>query len=77
MRAFANMALPTAYQSRMQAMSVMPEIDFPAAVRRQLAHRGAEPPAIVYATHGPEACMLGTAALLVDEFLRTPPTIEV
>ena len=74
---FANVALPTAYQSRMKVMRAMPEIDFPAGVRQQLARRGVEPPAIVYAAHGPDACMLGAAALLVDEFLRMPPAVEV
>jgi len=77
MRAFANMALPTAYQSRMKVISAMPEIDFPAAVRRQSARRGVEPPAIVHAAHGPEACVLGADAVIVDEFLRVPPTVEV
>jgi predicted NBD/HSP70 family sugar kinase len=73
---YANVALPEAYQTRMKTKEAMPEFDIPGAVRKQLARRGVEPPAIVYAAHGPEACMLGAAALLVDEFLRTPPTIQ-
>ena len=74
---FANAALPPPYKSRMQTMIGMPEFDIPAAVRQQLAHRGVTPPAIVYAAHGPEACMLGVAMLLVDEFLRMPPAVAV
>jgi hypothetical protein len=57
-------------------MTGMQEFDIPGAVRQQLMRRGVAPPAIVYAEHGPEACMVGAAALLIDEFLRTPPTTE-
>lgn len=69
----AKKALPPPFQTRMQIMSGMPEFDVPAAVRQQLAHRGVTPPAVVYAAHDADACMLGAAALLVDELLRTPP----
>jgi len=72
----ASLALPPPYKARMQTMIEMPEFDIPAAVRRELARRGAHPPAIVHATLGPEAFVLGAAALLVDEFLRTPPAVE-
>jgi len=47
------------------------------AVRQQLARRGVACPAIVHAAYGRDACTVGAAALLVDEFLRTPPTVEV
>jgi len=72
----ASVALPPPYQARMQIMTSMLEFDIPRAVRQQLIRRGVAPPTIVYAEHGPEACMSGAAALLVDEFLRTPPTAE-
>jgi N-acetylglucosamine repressor len=72
----ANLALPPPYKARMQIMSDMPEFDIPGAVRQQLARRGVSPPAIVHATLGPQAYMQGAAALLVDEFLRTPPAFE-
>ncbi len=73
----AKKALPPPFQTRMQIMTSMPEFDVPAAVRQQLAHRGMTPPAVVYAAHDADACILGAAALLVDEFLRTPPTVGV
>lgn len=73
---FASAALPPPYKARMQVMTGMPEFDVPETVRQHLAQRGLRPPTIAYAAHGPEACMLGAAALLVDEFLRTPPTLE-
>lgn len=73
---FASVALPPPYQARIQIMTRMQEFDIPGAVRQQLMRRGVAPPAIVYAEHGPEACMFGAAALLLDEFLRTPPTAE-
>jgi N-acetylglucosamine repressor len=71
---FANVALHTAYQDRMQALNAMPEIDIPEGVRKHLSTRGVTPPAIRYAAYGPDACTLGAATLLVDEFLRNPPT---
>jgi N-acetylglucosamine repressor len=73
----ASLALPPPYKARMQVMTSMPELDVPEVVRQQLARRGVRPPTIVRSTLGPEACVLGAAALLVDEFLRTPPTVEV
>jgi glucokinase len=73
----ASLALPPPYKTRIEILTGMPELDVPGAVREQLARRGVRPPAIVRSTLGPEACILGAAALLVDEFLRTPPTIEV
>jgi len=71
----ASLALPPPYQARMQILTSMPELDVREAVSQQLARRGVSPPAIVRSTLGPEACILGAAALLVDEFLRTPPAI--
>lgn len=70
---FASAALPPPYRARMQIMTGMAEFDIPGAVRERLIGRGITPPAIVYAVHGSEACMLGGAALLVDAFLRNPP----
>ncbi len=72
----ANTALPPPYKHRMKIMTSMPEFDIPEAVRQHLARRGVTPPDIVYAAHDPEAVMLGAAALLVDELLRTPPAVE-
>lgn len=71
----AKVALPPPYQARMQIMTGMPEFDVPTAVRQQLAPRGVDLPAVVYAAHDTDACMLGAAALLMDEFLRTPPIL--
>lgn len=70
---FANTALPITYKARMQYMIGLAAFDIRGAVRERLAGRGVTPPAVTYAAHGPEACMLGAAALLVADFLRTPP----
>lgn len=70
---YANLALPEAYKTRMKIISAMPEIDIPGNVRAQLAHRGVAPPTIVDAAYGPEACVLGAAAVVVDDFMRRPP----
>lgn len=69
---FANTALPQRHKTRMQIMAGMSEFDIPGVVQKQLTHRGVASPAIIYAAHGPNACRLGAAALLVDEFLRVP-----
>ncbi len=71
---WASAALSQAYHARMRVLS--DRLDVPGVVRQQLARRGVAPPAVVYAMHGPEASMLGAAALLVAEFLRTPPIVE-
>lgn len=71
---YANLALPDAHKTRMKILDAMPEIDIPDNVRKQLAQRGVAPPTIVHAAYGAEACMLGAAALVVDEFMRTPPS---
>lgn len=71
---WASVALSPAYHARMRVLSDL--LDVPSAVRQQLARRGVAPPTIVYAAHGPEASMLGAAALLVAEFLRAPPIVE-
>lgn len=70
---YADLALPDTYKTRIRTLDAMPEIDTPGNVLKQLAHRGVAPPAIVQAAYGAEACMLGSAALVLDEFLRTPP----
>jgi predicted NBD/HSP70 family sugar kinase len=71
---FANAALPTAHQIRMQALNAMPELDIAEGVCKYLTLRGVTPPAIRYAAYGPDACTLGAATLLLDEFLRKTPT---
>lgn len=71
---YANLALPEAYKTRMKIISAIPEIDIPSNVRRQLAYRGVAAPTIVNATYESDACVLGAAALVIDEFIRTPPT---
>jgi len=71
----ASLALPPPYKARMEILTGMPELDVPEVVRQQLARRGVRPPAIVRSALGPEVHLLGAAALLVDEFLRTPPAI--
>jgi predicted NBD/HSP70 family sugar kinase len=68
-----TLILPPSYTARMYTMDSMPEFDIPRAVREQLARRGMPPPKFVHAALDPETVMLGAAALLVDEFLRTPP----
>ena len=70
---YADLALPGEYKARIRVLDAMPEIDTPGNVRKQLAGRGMAPPAIVYAAYGAEACMLGAAALVLEDFLRTPP----
>jgi len=71
-----TMILPPDYTSRMHLMDTMPEFDIPAAVRERLTRLGVKPPQFVHAALDPEVVMLGAAALLVDEFLRTPPAAE-
>ena len=72
---WASVALSEANHTRMHALSDL--LDLPGDVRQQLARRGVVPPTIVHAVHGPEASLVGAAALLVDQFLRTPPAFEV
>jgi N-acetylglucosamine repressor len=74
---WASAALPEAFLARMRALVQIPELDVPAAVLQHLARRGVPPPTIVYATHLGDACTLGAAALMVEDFLRKPPTNEV
>jgi predicted NBD/HSP70 family sugar kinase len=73
---YADLALPDEHKTRMRILDAMPEIDIPGNVREQLAQRGVAHPTIVHAAYGAEACMLGAAALVLDEFLRTPPVVE-
>jgi len=70
---WASTVLPEAFIARMQALSKMPELNAPAAVLQHLERRGVASPRIVYATHLKDACSLGAAALIVDDFLRRPP----
>lgn len=72
-----TMVFPPDYTARMHLMDSMPEFDISQAVREQLARRGTTPPKITHASLDPEVVMLGAAALLVDEFFRTPPIAEV
>lgn len=67
-----TMDFPPAYTNRMYTMDRMPEFNIAAAVREQLARRGVTPPQIVHAALDPDVVRLGAAALVVDEFLRTP-----
>lgn len=71
---WASAALSDAEHDRMRALNA--ELDLSSVIRRHMARRGVAPPAIVDAAHGPDACTLGAAALLVDELLRTPPLVE-
>lgn len=73
---YADLALSDAHKARIRMLDAMPELDTPGNVRKQLALRGVAPPAIVHAAYGAEACMLGAAALVLEEFLRTPPIVE-
>ncbi|MBN1658290.1 MAG: ROK family protein [Anaerolineae bacterium] len=74
---WASAALPETFLDRMRALVKISELDVPAAVGEYLARRGVAPPAIVYATHMRDACTLGAAALIVDDFLRKPLREEV
>jgi glucokinase len=65
---WASAALSEAYHTRMHTLSAL--LDTPGAVLRMLARRGLAPPDITRSAHGPEACLVGAAALVVDEFLR-------
>jgi predicted NBD/HSP70 family sugar kinase len=69
---YADLALPDEHKARMRILDAMPEIDIPGNVRQHLAQRGVPPPVIVYAAYGAEACVLGAAMLVLEEFLRTP-----
>jgi len=71
-----TLVLEPAYTTRMHLMDTMTEFNVPDAVREKLVRRGVTPPRIVHAALDPETVMLGAAALLVDEFLRTPPVVE-
>jgi len=57
-------------------MDSMPEFDVPRNVREQLVRQGVTPPRFVHAALDPQTVMLGAAALLVDEFLRSPQDAE-
>lgn len=72
-----TMVFPPDYTARMHLMDGMPEFNISQAVREQLARRGITPPKINHASLDPEVVMLGAAALLVDDFFRTPPVDEV
>jgi predicted NBD/HSP70 family sugar kinase len=71
-----TLVLQPAYTARMHTMDNMPEFNVPDAVREQLARRGVTPPRIIHSALDPETVILGAAALLVDEFLRTPLAVE-
>lgn len=66
----AGVALPEEYHVRMRVLSK--RLNVADIVRGQLARRDVPAPAIVDAAYGAEGCMLGAAALQVDEFLRAP-----
>ncbi|MBN2146899.1 MAG: ROK family transcriptional regulator [Anaerolineales bacterium] len=67
-----TMVFPPTYTTRMHILDNMPELDVTKSVREQLLRRGITPPKIIHAALDPEVVMLGAAALLVDDFLRTP-----
>ncbi len=72
-----TMVFPPQYTARMRFMDSMPELNISAAVCQRLERLSVKPPRFVHAALDPEVVMLGAAALLVDEFLRTPPIGEV
>ncbi len=74
---FANVGLPTAFQQRMESLMDIADLSIAEAVRRQLRARGLTPPVIRRATYEPYTSMLGAAMLLVDTFLRKPPTAHI
>lgn len=67
----ASVARSAAAQVRLQTLDAL--LDTPGAVREHLSHRGVACPHFAQAAHGPDACMLGAAALVLDEFFRKPP----
>lgn len=71
---FANVGLPSEYQQRMDALGGAADASIAEAVRSQMHARGLTPPAIRRAALDPDTIMLGAATLLVDTFLRTPPS---
>lgn len=74
---WASLALPESYVARMQTLSQIPGINVMTLIPNYLARRGVPSPEIVYAAHLLDACVLGAAALVVDNFLRNPPIDEV
>lgn len=73
---YANVALPAAFQARMEALNALPDLDTATGARRLLSERGLTPPPIRTAAYGADAFALGAATLLLDEFLRNPPIHE-
>lgn len=69
-----TMVLPAEFTARMHTMDNMPEFDISSAVKKHVRQSGKEPPKIVHASLDPEVVMIGAAAMLAAEFMRTPPT---
>ncbi len=74
---FANVGLPTEYQQRMESLMSIADLSITEAVRTQMRGRGLTPPVIRRATYEPDTILLGAATLLVDSFLRTPPSAQI
>jgi predicted NBD/HSP70 family sugar kinase len=74
---FANVGLPTEYQQWMESLMSIADLSITEAVRTQMRARGLTPPVIRRASHEPDTILLGAATLLVDSFLRTPPSAQI
>ncbi len=74
---FANLGLPAEFQQRMESLENVSELGIAETVRRQLQVRGITSPVIRRASYEPYTTLLGAAMLLVDAFLREPPTAQV
>lgn len=73
---WASAVLPDAFLRRMEALDSIPDFSAAEAVRKVLLARGLTPPDIRRASYEPYTSLLGAAMLLVDAFLREPPTAQ-
>lgn len=71
---FADVGLPLAFRERIKALGRMADTNIAEEVRRQMHIRDLPPPVIRGASREPDTILLGAASLLVDAFLREPPT---
>lgn len=74
---WASAVLPDEFLRRMEALDSHPDFSAAEAVRKVLLARGLTPPDIRRASYEPYTSLLGAAMLLVDAFLREPPTAQI
>lgn len=73
---WASAVLPDEFLRRMEALDSSPEFSVAEAVRKVLRARGLTVPDIRRASYEPYTSLMGAAMLLVDAFLREPPTAQ-